>query len=1362
MKPLAYNHFGEIVCEDALGARGAGRSASRLDMEPEGPTSSRFLRCDINTAESFWLAAVAFCSQPTSRRIPINEFFKLCCRHLLPADRELALPIFVVEALHAFYRSRQPLFDHSNATALSFKILEQEFDDLGFTRALARLPALSSLAVPRAVLALRALSRRGSLPRLLPSTPYFDPFDLTDAACPRPSGGVIPWSLSEASRLTPLKPNGREESKSQSLSDLVIRFEGETVFIDRTGVPTLSLSLSSAITAIADSKATQIGTTGRHPYVPLTGSGAGESSLTTSLRLAHERLRQDLSEDLPEWDTYVSNLLDIPVQELAHRLSAEQIDACRLAARSFSARKAFILADETGLGKGRSLAALAKAFLRLGRKVVFMTEKKHLFSDFWRDLGKVYGEEEVPVPFLLHPKGRILTASGATVVKAPSLVKYKEQLATQQISEALLFTTYSQFNRDAKQSDKFQALLAHLDGALLILDESHNASGESQTRSNIFAFIDAADKCIFSSATYAKHEQAFELYASATPLTRNEMSLLLASFTGGDPLAASNSIAHGLVSVGSMVRREHMPEPDADSRLVAPDPGTQLLILERRHALHLALDSLFLLQERIDGAKQRMGEPPDASWMRLGGVLARVCKQFNLLSKIDLACDITETLLLQGKKPVLALESTFESFLKAQLDWLDKGGASFALFDGTDEQSETEESGSRTLPAKDLSFQALFRLVIESVAPHDLLIQLKDPTIGTAKISAMTAAENLPDWLASPLDLLRSRLGARGRKVGEISGRSSQLIELENGMIEVRGRAIDEREILVRQFNAGELDVLILTQAGASGISLHAAPEFADKRPRAFIELEICANPSQRMQFLGRVRRKGQVVSPEYLVVTSGSPYEHRLIERATGKQRMLSGLTSATQSLAAGSLSVANRLLSPQGDRIAEEWLKSHPEVARRLGIDIIYGSKPMNGDSLSERLLKRLPLLAAGIQDEIFAFINAALDIEQRISLAGLDGIAYLRDPLLIRSAPIWGPATAKEKSTRPQAFEAVVYLQEWVCIPPVGNIGSAYAAERIEAARINMRDGRVDNLHAATGRALKQSNLPVELRERLQTMRSAASHLAPGAKIRLTHPDTGRPLDGILVEIEPPANPKWELHPSQWGLSAIFPGQPFELRFSLASFFFDPCAYLEMTAAPPARVWDSFQERPYHFATFDGHCGYSRWFADQLGCRSVARFDDAQGTARELSISPPDATLERASRWKIPLIDPRLTLQLLQHDTQLALDNAVYEGGDPTALISPTGGGWTLAMARPLHDTVMDYALDRRLGPRRYHSTEQGQMVTRFVSVRDIHAVVPMLHGRQCRFFAPSNRARWHANALELLLLAAKPAKKRAGKR
>lgn len=1360
MKPIAYNYLGEIVCEDDQGHRAAGRNRARLDLEVSAPSNVRFLRCSPAAPESIWLAAIAFCFQPRARPIAINEFFKICTQHLSHDEREKTLLQFVVECLHAFYRSRKPAFDHPLATASSFADVELHFSELGLHKALAKFPDLSRLAAPKAVLGLRAYAKGGTLSSLANAPPYFDPFDQTENACE--AHADAPWSLSVDSRLS----RSRESTKggpTHSLADLWTDPRESSILIFHKGELAFTTTQAEALGRLVESANTQIGTSGRHPYLPLSRAGQSDSSLTTSLTLAHQRLRESLASNLPDWDARIAKLIGIPVAVLSERLSPEQIDACGLATHSFASRKSFILADETGLGKGRALAALARAFIQSGRPVVFLTEKKHLFSDFWRDLIDVYGTDAPPpTPFLLHPKGRILTQSGELVTKAPSPTKYREQLATRVTSSPLLFSTYSQFNRDAKHADKFELISNRLKGALLILDESHNASGESQTRANIFSFIDLAEKCVFSSATYAKHEQAFELYASATPLTRNEMALLLASFSGGDPLAASNSIAHGLVSIGSMVRREHLPEQETESRILSPAPEDQERIVAHRQALHRSLEDLFTLQDRIDWAKQRIGEEPDASWMRLGGVLARVCRQFNLLSKIDLACESAAQLAREGKKPVLAMESTFEAFLRAQISWIGNSGASMETFESDEELADADEPAVKKIPLRELSFRALFRLIIETIAPEDLLRKLTDPDVSQAKALAIKSTDNLPEWLASPLDLLRQNLESKNLRVGEISGRS-MIIELqEDGMAQIASRAVDDRESLVRSFNAGSLDVLLLTQAGASGISLHSAPHFLDRRPRAFVELEICANPSQRMQFLGRVRRKGQVVSPEYLVVSSGSPYEHRLIERATSKQMKLSGLTSATQSLAAGSLSVANRLITPKGDKIAEEWLKGKLDVAKRLGIDVVHGSKPLNGDTISERLLKRLPLLPATTQDEIFSFMTAALEIDQRKDLPEHTKAPYFRTPILARNAPIWGPAGPAERSLGPQPFEPVVYLQEWLCMPPVGNVGSRSAQARIQKAQEGMRAGRVEKMAAAATKAIQQSSAHPEMRALLSNMREAARHMAPGSKIRVSHPDTGRPLDGVLVEIESPANAAWQLNPSQWKLSALFPGQPFELSLSLATFLSDPCAYLEMAPPPPARVWDNYQQRPYHFSTIEGHCGYSRWYAGQFGTHLVARFHDSEGVARELSSAPVDATLEQARAWKIPLIDPRLTLQLLQHDTHQALDNAALDGQEPTAKIAPTGGGWTLVLERTLHDSIMDFALDRRLGPRRYHPTERGQMVARFISIKDIHSVIPMLHNRMCRFFAPASRSRWHANALELLLLTAKPARKKTTRR
>ena len=1352
MTPLAYNYLGEIAYEDELGSRWAGKNAKNIQPEAAESTPARFLRIFPSVPESSWLCALAWASQPSSRRLSIDSFFKITASGLPQEDRQRLLPPFIVDALHAFYRVHGWRLDSASASEASLDELEGLFSSMGLPKALAKIPSLANCAPPRAVLALRAAARLGEMPPLALAAPYFDPLDLTLEASAPPEGSSLPWSISPASRL--VAPQGR---RSAPIPIPTVQLDLEWLKI-LLASKVVCRSAVEAIEILRASHATELGLSGRHPYPPITRANETLSSVSSSLLLAHRKLARDIAEDTPDWDQRVAALVGIPEAELRDRLSAEQIDACGIAARNFAARKSFILADETGLGKGRALAALAKAFLATGRPVAFITEKKHLFSDFWRDLCDVYGDSAPPLPFLLHPKGRVLSACGEVVAKTPSAAKYKQQLATHSSSSPLLFSTYSQFNRDAKHADKHMLIEAHLKGGLLILDESHNASGESQTRANILALLDASEKCIFSSATYAKHEHAFELYSSATPLSRNEMALLLSSFAGADPLAASNAIAHGLVRIGSMVRREHLPDANQDSRIVEPSAVEGSGIGAERQKLHEALDGLFALQEALDKAKWRAGEETDASWMKLGGVLARLCRQFNLLSKIDLACETAAALLAEGKKPVIALESTFEAFLRAQLAWGFDRKLAPSLLASEEEAPDDDAPAAQAMESlPDLSFCSLFKLVIESVAPPEDLARLRDPAIAEAKSRAFSLAGSLPQWLASPIDLLRANISARGFSVGEISGRGSQIDIAPDGSLSLRARSSDERESIVRQFNHGSIDVLILTQAGASGISLHAAAQFSDRRPRAFMELEICANPSQRVQFLGRVRRKGQVAAPEYLVVSSGSPYEHRLIERATSKQRILSGLTSATQDMAAGSLTLASQILTPRGDRVAVEWLRSNHHAARKLGIDPANPVGKTSLDTAAERLLKRLPLLSSAQQDEIFSFMTSALAIDQKIPLPGHEASAYLNRPVLARSSPICGPASAMEKSFQPSAFEPTIYAQEWICAPPSAHLGSAAVQERLRLAEERMKRGFVESLAAAANKMLRQPGLSLEIHARMQNMSSAAGHLAPGAKIRISHPDTGRPLDGMIIDIEPPPNDKWTLYPSQWKICAIFPGQPFEMALSLAAFLADRHAYLEKSAPPPERAWSDHAPRPYHFATVDGHCGYSRWYAAQFDAAATTRFDDAHGVAHELNTFAFDATIEAIKAWKIPLIDPRLSLQLLQRDTQLVLDNSPRSGSPPTCSLAPTGGGWMLCMERSLHDATIDFALDRRLGPRKY-ATENGvQVVRRFVSARDIHSAIPMLHLRGCKLFAPPTRARWHATALELLLAIAKPAKK-----
>ena len=88
--------------------------------------------------------------------------------------------------------------------------------------------------------------------------------------------------------------------------------------------------------------------------------------------------------------------------------------------------------------------------------------------------------------------------------------------------------------------------------------------------------------------------------------------------------------------------------------------------------------------------------------------------------------------------------------------------------------------------------------------------------------------------------------------------------------------------------NIREKDVIIITRAGASGISLHASAIFKDKRVRDLYELEITNRPTYRLQFIGRVNRKNQVVQPEFYTVVTKLPFEQRILNVEQQKLKKL------------------------------------------------------------------------------------------------------------------------------------------------------------------------------------------------------------------------------------------------------------------------------------------------------------------------------------------------------------------------------------------------------------------------------------------------------------------------------------------
>ncbi len=83
---------------------------------------------------------------------------------------------------------------------------------------------------------------------------------------------------------------------------------------------------------------------------------------------------------------FVAEKLDYDNDELVKSLSCEQIDAVSLAIYNIEKRKqGIIVGDQTGIGKGRTAAALIRYGVKSGLQPVFLSEKPNLFADLYRD-----------------------------------------------------------------------------------------------------------------------------------------------------------------------------------------------------------------------------------------------------------------------------------------------------------------------------------------------------------------------------------------------------------------------------------------------------------------------------------------------------------------------------------------------------------------------------------------------------------------------------------------------------------------------------------------------------------------------------------------------------------------------------------------------------------------------------------------------------------------------------------------------------------------------------------------------------------------------------------------------------------------
>lgn len=778
----------------------------------------------------------------------------------------------------------------------------------------------------------------------------------------------------------------------------------------------------------------------------------------------------------------------------------EQIDAIALGIWNMKRGRALILADQTGMGKGRVVAAIARWAALNERQCNFLTEKAGLFSDLWRDVRDI-GSESVFTPFIMNADEKIVSLDGdeqeTLVQKTPNAVRSRLiEAGVPPIEEGynLLLATYSQFNRPEVKSAKSGYIKNASQGGVIIMDESHNAAGDSNTGRNITEAVMVAGSALYSSATFAKNAKNMGVYYKAFPDSVNIESLTETLITGGEPL--QEVLSAMLCEDGVLVRREHDLSHLKFTTLDVP-PAT----LERNESLSdrmsdiLAAMSYFSgdvekvakeldkeIQERLKklSSEQREGKRLGVSYTNFGSRLYSISRQFALILATEQVAENAIRALKNGQKPVIVLEQTMESIMNEMANDMT-----------LDERAEAMAGKDRTiapLTIKDLMHRLLDKMMYivrtEDYGNTERVSVFDADTSPEARKAAKDAVDAirkdidaLPDMPAMPLDLIANKLHEAGYTCGEVSGRGTTYSMNKDGTVTPE-KNLREKNAEIFKFNSGEHDAMILTRSGCTGVSLHASEKFADRRQRVMIEAQIAQNVNERVQFFGRVNRRGQVSSPEIWSVTSGLPWENRSLAMQNMKLRKLSANTQSNRNNAAEMKDIPD-ILNPIGNEVCKAYLLNNPEIMVRLSIDPEKEEDGQNEDGcyFANKLTGRLCLLHVAEQRRIYAEITD----EYHKMLADLShkGINPLESRVLDVKAEVEERKLLMPGQESSSVFDAPVYAEKIVWTEDIEPI-------RSEAA-INLAKGSIDKLIEGVGFKLDERtgtwNLPYMLRNRAE---------------------------------------------------------------------------------------------------------------------------------------------------------------------------------------------------------------------------------------------------------------------------------------
>lgn len=683
--------------------------------------------------------------------------------------------------------------------------------------------------------------------------------------------------------------------------------------------------------------------------------------------------------------------------DLYSHLAAEQVDSVALALQQAKKGNAFIVGDQTGIGKGRQAASFIRYAVKNGQIPVYFTQKAHLLSDVYRDLVDI-GSPELR-PFILGSKkeATVTDSDGNVVYPKPSDAERDRVLAYIEKNGKLpeeydyVLTTYSQvgngvyeFDENGARKEKKLAKgktfgAAALSGqrrrdaieklmgnAYLILDESHTAGGNSGQGNYFQHIIQKAKNVTFFSATFAKRPDNMPIYALRTAMNEGGMKssdLIDAVKRGGATL--QEIMSQTLTQCGQMIRRERdMTGVTIDWKAI-DDPERVQEQREQYDSIIGLFNDIINFQKKyvssyVDERNDELAAIQSTMGIKKGTAALGIknqpfaSKAFNTVQQVLLslkaksAAERAIDYLKQGMKPVIALNNTNESqtgnlALGEEMDAPDLGTSLKKGLEGTlryTQKDAKDNSESGYIKLSDLGDEAV-------EAYHELEKKIEKTSTGLS---------------LSPIDVIKNELQKAGYKVGELTGRQTEFVYNDNGTVTKVKRADTDKKKLARDFNDGKIDALILNKSAATGISLHASSKYKDQKKRVMIVAQQQLDVNDEVQMRGRIDRTGQVARGAYEYVVSLIPAEQRLLMMFKAKLKSLDANTTSSQKSKFNEMEVAD-ITNKYGDKVVREYMAEHLDLYARMADP--FGWEKSNGDDLSRIDPQTLVASGGGVGD-------------------------------------------------------------------------------------------------------------------------------------------------------------------------------------------------------------------------------------------------------------------------------------------------------------------------------------------------------------------------------------------------------------